>query len=481
MELTAGPEKGNQPLEEGFRPTWVDSHCHLEDSQFDKDRPGVLERAREAGVRFILTLGSDILSSRAAVQLAQTLEPVYAGVGIHPHEAQKAGKRTFATLTKLAASPKVVAIGEVGLDYYREHSPREVQRGVFRNQIRIAKKVGRPLVLHERDSHEDMIGMLREERAWEARGVIHCFTGGPREAADYLDLDFYISLAGPVTFANSAELQAAVREIPLERLLIETDAPYLTPAPHRGRRPNEPAMVVRVAERVAELLDLPLEDLARITGCNAYALFGVPSADVTPRVAYKVRGALHVNLTYTCTNHCFYCPRYASDFHQGHNLKLERDPDAEEVWTALTAFGDLAGRRVTFSGYGEPCLRLDVLKEVARRIQEAGGTVRVLTNGQGNLIHGRNILPELNGLVDEMRISLHAESPEKYLKIASPEFGEGAFESVRWFIREAKKNIPDVEVIIPDRPLMVDVEKLEKMAAEDLGVKVVRRPFAVYA
>ncbi|MFQ5692279.1 MAG: TatD family hydrolase, partial [Nitrospinota bacterium] len=186
---------------------WVDAHCHLEDSQFAKDLPGVLQRAREAGVRYILTVGSDIISSRRAVELAQSEDPLYAAVGVHPHEAKKAGKRTFSTLTKLAASPKVVAVGEVGLDHYRKHSPRDVQREVFRHQIRIAKKVGRPLVLHERDAHEEVIRMLREERAWEVRGMIHCFTGGPREAANYLEQDFYVSIAGPVTFSNSTDLQ----------------------------------------------------------------------------------------------------------------------------------------------------------------------------------------------------------------------------------------------------------------------------------
>ena len=460
--------------------SWVDSHCHLEDSQFNDDRPGVLERARQAGVHFMVTLGSDILSSRKAVDLAESLDSVFAGIGIHPHEAKKAGRRTFSTLTKLAGKPKVVAIGEVGLDYYRTHSPPEQQEEVLKNQIRIAKKVNRPLVLHEREAHEDLIRILREENAWEARGVIHCFTGGPREVEDYLDLDFYISLAGPVTFAKSTELQETAREIPLERLLIETDAPYLTPAPFRGQRPNEPAMVVHVGEKIAELLGVPIEDLARITSYNAHALFGIPSVNTVPQMVYKVHGGLHLNLTYTCTNNCFYCPRFSSDYLYGHNLKLDKEPEPDEIWEALKAFGDIR-QMVTFSGYGEPLVRLDILKEIAGRIKEAGGTVRVVTNGQGNLIHGRNVLPELQGLVDHLRISLHAGSAEDYMKVAAPESGDEAFESVLWFIRESKNFVPDVSVIIPDKPLMLDVDKLEKMVTDDLGVKVIRRGFTVYA
>ncbi len=339
--------------------------------------------------------------------------------------------------------------------------------------------MGRPLVLHEGESHEDMMRILREEGAWEARGVIHCFTGNLQDAMDYLDLDFYVSFAGPVTFDKSNELQEAARNIPLERLLVETDGPYLTPAPFRGKRPNEPAMVVHVGAKLAELLNIPLEDLARITSYNAYALFGVPAIDTAPQMVYKIRDTLHVNLTYSCTNNCFYCPRFSSDYLFGHNLKLERDPNAEEVWEALRRFGDLR-RPVTFSGYGEPCLRLDVLKEVARRIKEAGGSVRVLTNGQGNLIHGRNILPELRGLVDEIRISLHAESADKYVKVTAPQLGEEAFGAVCGFIREASQFIPDVQVVIPNKPLVIDVERLERMASDDLGVSVVRRDFAVY-
>jgi len=161
-------------------------------------------------------------------------------------------------------------------------------------------------------------------------------------------------------------------------------------------------------------------------------------------------------------------------------LKLDRDPDPDEIWEALKAFGDIR-QLVTFSGYGEPLLRLDVLKEIAGRIKKAGGTVRVLTNGQGNLIHGRNVLPELQGLVDQLRISLHAGSAEDYMKVAAPASGDETFESVLWFIRESKNFVPDVLVIIPDKPLMWDVDKLEKMVTDDLGVKVVRRKFAVYA
>ena len=284
-------------MEESDNISWVDTHCHLEDPQFDNDRRAVLQRAEQSGVRFVITLGSDILSSRKALELAQTHDAVFAGVGIHPHEAKKAGKRSYSTLTKLSKEPKVVAIGEVGLDFYRDHSPQEQQEEVFRNQIRLAKKVERPLVLHERESHDDMIRILKEERAWEVRGVIHCFTGGPREVEDYLDLDFFVSLAGPVTFPKSTSLQETVKRIPLERLMIETDSPYLTPTPFRGKRPNEPAMVVSVAKKVAELLELPLEDLARITNYNAHAMFGIPSVDSDPQTVYKLRGGVHVNLT----------------------------------------------------------------------------------------------------------------------------------------------------------------------------------------
>ena len=285
--------------------SWVDTHCHLEDSQFNNNRRDVLHRAEKAGVRFMLTLGSDIPSSRKATELAHRFDAVFAGIGIHPHEAKKVGKRAYSALTKLSKEPKVVAIGEVGLDFYRNNSPREQQEEVLRNQIRLAKKIKRPLVLHEREAHDDMIRILKDEHAWEVQGVIHCFTGCPREVENYVDLDFFVSLAGPVTFSKSTMLQEAAKQIPLDRLMVETDSPYLTPVPFRGKRPNEPAMVVSVAEKVAELFELPLEDLARITNHNAHALFGIPTVNPEPQIVYKLRDNVHVNLTYNCTNNCY--------------------------------------------------------------------------------------------------------------------------------------------------------------------------------
>ena len=263
---------------------WVDTHCHLEDSQFDKDRGDVLHRAEQAGVRFVITLGSDILSSRKAIELTRRFDAVFAGIGIHPQEAKKVENRAYSVLTELSKEPKVVAIGEVGLDFYRNNLSREQQEEVLRNQIRLAKKVKRPLVLHEREAHCDMIRILKDEHAWEVKGVIHCFTGGPQEVENYVDLGFFVSLAGPVTFSKSTMLQEAVKQIPLDRLMVETDSPYLTPVPFRGKRPNEPAMVVSVAEKVAELFELPLEDLAKITSHNAHALFGIPTVNPEPQV-----------------------------------------------------------------------------------------------------------------------------------------------------------------------------------------------------
>ena len=458
---------------------WVDSHCHLEDDQFNADRQEVLERARRAGVGYVITLGSDILSSRKAVRLARKSEKVYAGVGVHPHMAKTAGKRTFATLTKLAHDPKVVAIGEVGLDYYRDLSPRNVQQAVFRSQIRLARRAGLPLVLHEREAHDDLVTILREERAWEVRGVIHCFSGDWEKAQDYLELGFLLSIAGPVTFSKTEALQEAVSKIPLEYLLVETDAPFLTPVPYRGRQRNEPALLLHTAEKVAELKRTHLSDLARVTSQNAHALFGLPSVNPAPQLVYHIGNAIHVNLTYTCTNHCFYCPRFNSDFFMGYNLHLEHDPSTEELWKALERAKDY--KEVVFSGYGEPCLRLDVLKELARRVKARGYRVRLVTNGHGNLIHGRNILPELRGLVDTVDVSLHAESAEKYLKIADPPFGPRTYDEVHAFIREAKQYIPCVRVAVPKKPFFVNLEECKRVVREELGAELLVRDYTVVA
>ncbi len=252
----------------------VDTHAHLDDARFEGQLADILSRAQEAQVRAIITVGADLDSSRAAVALAEQYPQVYAAVGIHPHEAARVVDNDLRELTRLGEHPKVVAIGETGLDFYRNLSPRDSQQDVFVAQLRLAMDMGKPVVIHDRDAHAETLAILKE-LAQDWRGVLHCFSAGYEMAIEALELGFDLSFAGPVTFQNARELHALVPRLPLERLLIETDCPWLAPHPHRGKR-NEPAYVRLVAAKIAALHKVPLQRVAAITTANAEQLFGLP-------------------------------------------------------------------------------------------------------------------------------------------------------------------------------------------------------------
>ena len=253
----------------------VDTHAHLDDRAFAADREAVIARAVAAGVSRILTVGVDLPSSRAAVALAEKHPAVYAAVGLHPHDARKWNEATARELRALAQHPRVVAIGETGLDFYRNLSPREAQIAAFRAQLALAGEVGLPVIIHDREAHGEVMAILRE---WVERvrtpvlGVLHAFSGDLALAEEASNLGFCIALGGPVTFTNARRPVEVARQLPLDRLLVETDCPYLTPEPFRGRR-NEPAYVRYVAERLAQIRAQPVEVVAKATTQNALTLF----------------------------------------------------------------------------------------------------------------------------------------------------------------------------------------------------------------
>ncbi|MGH7388273.1 MAG: TatD family hydrolase [Candidatus Rokuibacteriota bacterium] len=256
-------------------PDLFDTHAHLHFPDFAPDLTEVLERARGAGVRRVLTIGTDVESSRAAVALAAREPDVWASVGIHPHDASAADDAALAEIAHLARAPRVVAVGEIGLDWFRNLAPREAQEATFRRQLALAREVGRPVLVHCREAHDDVLRVLGEERAVERGGIMHCFSGDVAIARRCLELGFLVSLAGPVTYPNARALPEVARWVPGDRLVIETDCPYLPPQAHRGRR-NEPAYLALTAARVAELRGEPLPELAARLTANARALLGVP-------------------------------------------------------------------------------------------------------------------------------------------------------------------------------------------------------------
>ncbi len=253
-----------------------DTHAHLDSHKFDSDRDEVIERALAAGVDTIVNIGFNRETIPTTMALTEKYPFIYAAVGWHPTDAVDMKlEEDLAWIERLCTThPKVVAIGEIGLDYYWDTSPKDVQQTVFREQIRLARRIGKPIVIHNRDAHEDIVKLLKEERASEVGGIMHCFSGSWETAQICLDMNFHISFGGPVTFKNARVPKEVLERVPLDRLLIETDAPYLTPHPHRGKR-NESAYVRLVAETAAEIKGVSLEEISKISGDNARRCFGI--------------------------------------------------------------------------------------------------------------------------------------------------------------------------------------------------------------
>ncbi len=254
---------------------YIDSHCHLNLDHFQKDVAGAVARARQAGVAKMLVIGTELADSVRAVELAhQFPEAVFAAVGIHPHESKDADENVYARLRALAADDRVVAYGEIGLDYYHNHSPREVQRREFARQLNLAAELGLPVVIHDREAHQEVYDIIVAEKGYRNGGVIHCFSADYAWARRFVELGFAISMPGTITFPRSETQREVARKLSLDDILIETDAPFLAPVPRRGKR-NEPAYVVYVAERIAEIRKISPAEVAAATTANCQRVFGI--------------------------------------------------------------------------------------------------------------------------------------------------------------------------------------------------------------
>jgi TatD DNase family protein len=439
---------------------------------FKDDRAEVVKRAEDADVTYMINAGSDRNGNINGLALSKKYENIYSAVGIHPHDAKTLDESLYKELQSWAKEPKVVAIGEIGLDYHYLHSPKGVQIEAFRQQIALAKSMELPIIVHSREAKKDTIRVLEEEIE-DTPGVFHCFSGDIDMAKKAMEFGFCISIAGPVTFKNAKDLKEVAKFVPDEFLLIETDAPYLSPVPMRGKR-NEPSFLKHTAEVVAEIRGVTTDDLARITSHNAMRLFKIGDLTDKGEIAYKIRDSLYLNITNKCTNKCKFCVKFRTSYVKGHNLRLEKDPTAMQIIKAIKDPG--AYKEVVFCGIGEPLMRLDVVTKVSKWVKEQGGKVRVNTNGHGNLIHGRNILPELKGIVDSISISLDAEDEDKYEQVCRPSI-KGAFNGLKEFIREASKYIPEVKLTVVSIP-EIDVDKCSALA-KDLGVELMVRKFNV--
>ena len=254
----------------------TDSHAHIQGPEFADDLEGVIQRAKQAGVEKIVVVGGtgDLTSNEAAVAVAHSFPGLFATVGMHPHDAKEVSEQDLKRLKDVTADPKVVGVGETGLDFHYNHSPRQIQVELFRRFIHMACETGLPLIVHDRDAHREIADLLQAEGEGKLRGVIHCFTGDYKAAKVFLDLGFYLSFSGIITFKNAGPLRDVAQKLPLDRILVETDSPYLAPVPHRGKR-NEPAFVRLVAETIATVRGIALAEVAEATSRNAQDLFGI--------------------------------------------------------------------------------------------------------------------------------------------------------------------------------------------------------------
>ena len=465
---------------------YIDSHAHVNAPEFQDGVDEVVERAKREGVQSIIVPGTDVESSRYAIELTDKFDGLYACVGIHPHDASKADDQALRQIEELSVHPKVVAIGEIGLDFFRNYSPRHAQIEALKNQLDIARRRNLPVVLHDRDAHTELQDIMEEtvrtDSSWRSnlatpnsrfpapKGVFHAFSGDAAMAWNLINMGFYVSIPGTVTFKNSG-VEQVVRAVSAEHLLLETDSPYLTPVPFRGKR-NEPSHIRFIARRIAEAQGLSPEDIGRATSYNVLRLFGIGELE-PPKITYTLNNTLYLNITIRCNADCVFCDRKGEAILKGHNLRIEREPSTQGM---IEAIGDPTHYdEIVFCGYGEPTIRLDVIKEVAGWIKGRGGRVRLNTDGHGSVINRRNIVPELVGLVDSVSISLNTIDPKQYGELMRID-GHRFFSAMVEFAKECVRHFPEVVMTIVDMS-EIEQEKARRFIEQEIGAKFKVRPF----
>jgi len=461
------------PPMEGLPPL-VDTHCHLAWDTLRDETDAVVARARAAGVEQMVVVATDARSAEASAAVCAGREGLFPTAGLHPNDIPEDYDAEWERLEALLRSGRFVAVGETGLDTYRDAVTPARQEASFRAHLALARELDLPVIVHIRDKDGrtdayDRVGDLIDAFPG-VRGVIHCYTGDAARATRYVAQGFHVSFSGIITFPKGENVREAARVVPIERALVETDAPFLAPVPHRGAR-NEPAFVAATAKRLAEVKGLSEADVRRITTKNARTLFGLP--DARPSAAgpavYAIRDALYVNVTNACDARCTFCPRtHDAWVVKGHDLARPRDPSADEI---LAGIGDpTRWREIVFCGLGEPTLRLDVVKAVARAVKARGGRTRLNTNGHGDLVQRRPIARELVGLVDVVSVSLNAQDRATFERHCPSNWSPDGFTPMLEFVRAARDAGLEVVCTIVDGLPGVDPEACRRLAVEALGV-----------
>lgn len=444
----------------------TDTHAHLFYPDYADELDDVLARAIEAGVEKIIVPATDLASSAKVVELTKKYDIIYGTVGVHPLDSKEWTKEWLPLLEETVKNnPKIVAIGEIGLDYYYDYSPRSKQMEAFRDQLELAIKLDLPVVIHNRDSDDDMMEIIREYTPKGLRAQFHCFNAPLEHALEYVRMGHMISFTGNITFKKLEDLRRLAARIHPEHLLLETDSPFMTPVPYRGKR-NEPAHVKYVAEELAKQHHLTVEDIARITAFNAWRFFKIGDPPAVSHV-YPIGTALYVNVTNRCNADCVFCGRKDFPFIAGYNLGMDKidEPDVQQYINAIGA--PMQYSEIVFCGYGEPTIRWDVIKTVAGFVKENGGKTRINTNGHGNVINHRDITPEMKGLIDTVSISLNSTDAKSYAELMRVD--ENMYDEMLDFARKAKEFVPNVVLSVVGIP-EVDIEKARTIAEDQVGV-----------
>ena len=451
---------------------FIDTHAHLFYPNFKDDLNDVLNRAKEEGIDNILIPATDIATSKEVIGLTGKYDFIYGAVGVHPHDSENWDKSWINELKELAAHNKIKAIGEIGLDYYYDFSPVEKQKEAFRDQIELAIELNLPIVVHTRESDDDIYEIIKSYKDTNLKAQFHCFSGDKEKAKRLLDRGHYISFTGNITFKKADELREVVKYIPLNKLMIETDSPFLTPVPHRGKR-NEPAYVKLVGEQIAEIHNMSLEDVGRVTSYNAFKFFGIGEI---PKVSYtyQLNGNLYVNITNRCNADCYFCEREDEAVLKGYNLSMKKseEPGAEKY---IQEIGDPKNyNEIIFCGYGEPTIRWEVVKKISKYVKENDGVTRLNTDGHGNVINKKDITPEMKGIIDTVSVSLNSADPEQYSQIMG--IDKKMFFEMKDFVEKVKQFVKNVvlTIVTVDN---IDIEKARKFTEDELGVTFRERPY----
>jgi TatD DNase family protein len=445
---------------------FIDTHAHLFYPNFTEDLDEVIERAKSSEVDYIIIPATDIGTAKQTLALADKYEMIYAQVGVHPHETKDWTNDNLKVIEELAQHPKVVAIGEIGLDYYYDFSPKEKQIEAFRAQIELALKLDLPVVVHNRESDEDIMQIVREYCSSGLRGQFHCFNGSLSYARDLIGMKYFVSFTGNITFKKADLLRETLSNIRLHYIMLETDSPFMTPIPYRGKR-NEPSYVKYIAQQIAELHKIPIEEVARITSINAFRLFGI-GAEPETKYTYRIKNSLYINITNRCNADCFFCTHKSDAIIDGYNLKMAKgdEPPAEKY---IEEIGNPSNYdEIVFCGYGEPTIRWDVVKKIARYVKNNGGKTRLDTNGHGSFINKRDITPEMKGLIDVVSVSINTHDPRKYAEIMRVE--KRMFNEVIDFAKKSKMYVEKVvmSVVSIDN---IEIEKTRQIVEEKIGAE----------